>query len=207
MSDASWKPEAGGWRRLGHRLWRAVNEDDLFGQAAKLAFFFVLSVVPLLACVMTALGFFARDAELRGQLLAYLSAFAPPTASALIYRIVEELPQHSGGGKLSLEVVATIWAASTGMVAVIEALNVAYDVRETRPWWRARLLALTLTVGLSSAVIVGLVLLLYGTRHRRVHLQRREAGQTLRSCLEPGPVAIRRGQRFRRIRRALPVWP
>jgi membrane protein len=158
-----WKPKSGGWGSLGRRLWRAVNEDDLFGQAAKLAYYFVLSVVPLLVCLITALGFFARDAELRGDLLSYLSAFAPASASALIYRIVEELSQQSGGGKLSIGILATLWAASSGMAAAIESLNVAYDVKETRPWWRVRLAALILTVGLSLAVIFALVLLLYGS--------------------------------------------
>jgi membrane protein len=151
------------WKRLGRRIWRAVNDDDIFGQAAKLAFYFVFSLVPLLACLMTALGLFARNEELRGRLLAYLGAFAPASASALLYRLIEELLQNSGGGKLSLGILATLWAASSGMAAVMEALNVAYDVRETRAWWRVRLLAVTLTVALSTAVVVGLVLLLYGS--------------------------------------------
>ncbi len=157
----TWKPEGMTWTNLAGRMWRVMNEDDIFGQAAKLAYYFVLSTVPMLMCVVTALGMFTRDEELRGRLLSYLNAFAPPSASALIYRVVEEIGQ-SGGGKLSLGLVIALWAASSGTGAVIEALNVAYDARETRPWWKTRLLAIALTVTLSCAVIVGLVLLLYG---------------------------------------------
>ncbi len=163
MAAVAWKPEGMTWTNLVGRVWRAMNEDDVFGQAAKLAYYFALSAVPLLICLVTALGLFTRNEELRGRLLSYLSTFAPASASALIYTVVEEIGQQSGRAKLSLGIAATLWAASSGTAAVIEALNVAYDARETRPWWKTRLLAVALTLGLSSSVIVGLGLLLYGS--------------------------------------------
>ncbi len=93
----TWKPEGMTWTNLAGRMWRVMNEDDIFGEAAKLAYYFVLSTVPMLMCVVTALGMFTRDEELRGRLLSYLNAFAPSSASALIYRVVEEIGQSGEG--------------------------------------------------------------------------------------------------------------
>jgi membrane protein len=70
--------------------------------------------------------------------------------------------QASGGGKISFGILAALWAASNGMGAVSESLNVAYDVKETRPWWKVRLTAVLLTFTLASLIIGALVLVLYG---------------------------------------------
>jgi membrane protein len=57
---------------------------------------------------------------------------------------------------------AALWAASNGMGAITEALNIAYNVKESRPWWKQRLTAVGLTIGLSVIIISALVLVLYG---------------------------------------------
>ena len=51
----------------------------------------------------------------------------------------------SRGALLSFGLLGTIWTCSSGFAAMIEALNVAYDVPETRPLWKTRLLAIELT--------------------------------------------------------------
>ena len=75
-----------------------------------------------------------------------------------------EISQASGGGKLSFGILATLWAASNGMGAITQALNVAYDVKESRPWWKQRLVAIGLTIGLTVLIITALTLVLYGGR-------------------------------------------
>lgn len=93
-----------------------------------------------------------------------LSGFLPDDAASLLARTLTEIQQGAGGGLLSLGAGAALWAASSGMLSVITALNVAYDLRDPRPWWRVRLVALGLTVVFALFTLGTLVLLVLGPR-------------------------------------------
>lgn len=88
----------------------------------------------------------------------------PPSAFQLIDSTMYEVSAASGGGKLSFGILAALWAASNGMGAMTQSLNAAYDVEESRPWWKQRLAAVGLTVAISLLIISALVLVLYGGR-------------------------------------------
>jgi membrane protein len=158
-----WKFGGLPWKELARRVWQQINEDDVFGRAAQLSYYFLLALFPLLLFLTTLLGYFAdAGTELRNNMLQYLSAVLPSSASQLIYTTVDEVSKSAGGGKLSFGVLATLWAASNGMGAISESLNVAYDVKETRPWWRSRLSSVILTITLAVLIITALALILYG---------------------------------------------
>lgn len=159
-----WKLGGLTWKELGRRVWRQINEDDVFGRAAQLSYFFLLALFPLLLFLTTLLGYFAEaGTELRNNLLLYLSAVVPTSASDLIYTTVDEISKSAGGGKLSFGIFATLWAASNGMGAISESLNAAYNVKETRQWWKARLVSILLTIALAVLIITALTLMLYGS--------------------------------------------
>lgn len=148
------------------QLGQRILDDDVFGHAAQLGYYFLLSLFPLLLFLTTLLGFFARgDAELQNSLLNYLATVMPDSAVALVRNTLLEISQDAGGGKLSFGVLATLWAASSGVEALTTALNKAYDVEEeTRPFWRVRLTSLGLTVSLAVLINTALLLVLYGGR-------------------------------------------
>jgi membrane protein len=73
-----------------------------------------------------------------------------------------EVSKSSSGGKLSFGILAALWAASNGLGAITESLNTAYDLTESRPWWKQRLTAISLTVALSVLIILALVLVVAG---------------------------------------------
>ena len=102
--------------------------------------------------------------ELRHNLLTYLRAIVPVSASDLINTTVDEISKKSSGGKLSFGLLTSLWFASSGMGAIIEGLNVAYDVKEKRAWWRRTLLAIVLTIALAVLIITALALMFYGSR-------------------------------------------
>jgi membrane protein len=159
----SWKLGGLGWGELMKRVWQQTQEDDAFGNAAKLSYYFLLALFPLLLFLTTLLGYFAdAGSELREELLRVLGAVIPADASSLIFKTVSEVQEHAGGGKLSFGIIATLWAASSGMGALTESLNVAYEVRETRPWWKSRLVAIVLTIVLSILILSALMLILFG---------------------------------------------
>ena len=151
------------WGELAKRVWVETNEDDIFGRAAQLSYYFLLALFPLLLFLTSLLGYFAQaGTELRSEMLRFLFTVMPGQASALIQTTVDEVSAASSGGKLSFGLLATLWAASNGMGAICEALNVAYEVKETRSWWKVRLVAMLLTIGLSVLILAALVLVLFG---------------------------------------------
>jgi membrane protein len=86
----------------------------------------------------------------------------PPSAFGLVGTTLDEITRESGGGKLSFGILLTLVTASTAMVSIIEALNTAYSVKEVRPWWQRRLVALVLTLVLAVFTLSALAFLLYG---------------------------------------------
>jgi len=145
------------------RLIKRINDDDVFGRAAQLSYYFLLALFPLLLVLINLLGFMAQQGtEFRIKLISYLGAVMPSSAVALVHTTLDEISAASGSGKLSLGLLAALWAASNGMGAISQTLNVAYDVRETRPWWKVRLISGALTVALSVLIISALTIVLYG---------------------------------------------
>src|SRR5215216_3078849 len=148
---------------LGKRVWNEMNADDVWGRAAQLSYYFLLALFPLLLVLMALLGIFAdKGSELRHNLITYLGQVMPESAGELVTKTVEELSNSSGAGKVSIGLLATLWAASNGMGAISETLNTAYNVKESRPWWKSRLVAIGLTIALAVLIIVAVALLLYG---------------------------------------------
>lgn len=150
-------------KELAARVWREMGKDDILNRAAILGFYFMLALLPLLLCLTALLGLFAQTGtELRDNLFTYIARVAPRSASALIYDTFNEVTEGGSGGKLTFGLLASVWAASNGMLAVIDTLNTAYHVREARPWWKARLVAAVLTLALGVLIISALALVLYG---------------------------------------------
>lgn len=144
-------------------LWNEIQNDNVFGRAAELSYYFLLALIPLLIFLTSAIGLILGSGTgLRHALFDYLSRIMPESAFTLIDSTMWEISSASGGGKLSFGLLAALWAASNGMGAITESLNAAYDVKETRPWWKQRLVSIGLTIALSVLIIAALILVLSG---------------------------------------------
>jgi membrane protein len=152
-----------GWKTLAKRVFGRVKDDRITDQSAKLSFYFLLSIFPLIYFVTALIGLvLSRSETAVAQLQAALASVAPAAAAALIDTTAKEIVQGSGGLALSLSLLATIWTSSRGMAAIIEGLNVAYEVRQYRSWWKRNLLAVGLMLGFCTFLVVALALLIYG---------------------------------------------
>lgn len=152
-------------REFALRIWKRVQDDDTFGQAAQLSYYFLFAAFPLLLLFTTLFGLMAKTgSEIYENLLSYAREVLPYNAFELLVTTMAQVKSGAGTGKLSFGILATLWAASSGMSGLIDGLNRAYDVKETRPWWKARLMAIVLTVLLSVFIVTAVVLVLYGTR-------------------------------------------
>jgi membrane protein len=153
------------WKKMATRVWNEMSHDDAFGDAAKLAYYFLLALFPLLIFLTSAIGLIVGSGTgMRHTLFQYLARVMPSSASQLIDSTMLEVTSSSSAGKLSFGLLLALWAASNGMGAITEALNTAYDVEETRPWWKRRLAAVLLTIGLSVLIISALALVIGGGR-------------------------------------------
>jgi membrane protein len=150
---------------LGRRVWSEVKRDDVLGRAAQLSFYFLLALFPLLIFISAVIGrTVAGDADLYRDLIGYLASVMPASAFQLVRATLDEIAAGASGGKLSAGLVAALWTASSGMEAVINGLNVAYEVKERRRWWKRRLVAITLTVVLAIVTVVALGMAVFGGR-------------------------------------------
>jgi membrane protein len=152
-------------KNFSAHLWTRISDHNIFGRAAQLSYYFLLALFPLLLFLVTLLGYFTQaGSDLRNKLLTYLATVMPYSAVTLVHTTLDEINQSAGGGKLSLGLLAALWAASNGMSAISDTLNVAYGVKERRPWWKVRLVSVGLTIMLSILIVVALAMVLYGGR-------------------------------------------
>ena len=160
-----WKLGGQTWKELAKRVWADIGNDEVFGRAAQLSYYFLLALFPLLFFLTSVIGLvLGSGTGLRHSLFNYLAQVLPPSAFHLVDTTMYEVSSTSGGGKVSLGILAALWAASNGMSAISSSLNVAYHVNESRPWWKQHLVAVGLTIALAVLIISALTLVLYGGR-------------------------------------------
>jgi membrane protein len=150
------------WTELARRTAVDTLADGCPGLAAQLAFYFLLAVFPALLFVI-ALLFLLPIQPALDPVMARLDAVLPPDALRLVRRQLDELMQGASGGLLTFGVAGALWSSSSAMTAIISALNRAYDIDESRPWWHQRLLAIALTVGMAVFAVTAFVLVVGGS--------------------------------------------
>ena len=115
------------------------------------------------------------DPNLFDQALVMMARFLPPDSMALVRRVLADVITRNRGAFLSFGILGTLWAASGGFSAAIEALNIAYDVEDDRPFWKTRPLAIGLALIIGSLQLLALSVMIVGPRFGgwlagRVHL-------------------------------------
>jgi membrane protein len=149
---------------LTRRVWAKIQADNVLGRAAELAYFFLFSIFPLLIVLTSLVGIVSGGTEIRDELLRYFRTALPHAAYQLVAGTLREITAASGRGQISIGILVALASASAGMVAVIEGLNTAYEVREARTWLRRRFVAIVLTLALAVFTISALTIFLYGNQ-------------------------------------------
>jgi len=140
------------------QLWKRVLEDELFGLAAQLAYYFLLSLFPLLLFLVALLPYLPITTE---DILAVIRDFAPEDSIQLIEANLLQLSQKNGH-LLSFGIIATMWSASNGINAIVRAFNKAYDVKESRSFIVARGMAILFTFAMIFVFVMALLLPVFG---------------------------------------------
>jgi membrane protein len=150
-----------GWGELARRTWKETQADNGFGLAAQLAYYFFLALFPALLFLIALAGAVANEALIT-RTVDMLSGAAPPDVVNIIREQLISLSQGNQGGIMTFGVLAALWSSSAAMVAVIDSLNKAYDVEDGRPWWKQRLVAVLLTIGVSLFILASFALVIFG---------------------------------------------
>ncbi|MCC7009645.1 MAG: YihY/virulence factor BrkB family protein [Acidobacteria bacterium] len=149
------------WSELFKRTVRETQADNGLGLAAQLAYYFFLALFPALLFLIALAGLFA-SADVINQIVAMMGGAAPPDVIAIVREQLLKLAESDQGGIMTFGALAALWSSSAAMVALIDALNRAYDVEDARPWWRQRLTAILLTIGVAAFIVLSFALVVAG---------------------------------------------
>lgn len=148
------------WTELLSRTVKEASADDILGLAAQLAYYFLLSLVPAIVCLIALTSFLPQNTL--QDMVASAARVAPPDIVNLLREQLMQISQGENGGVFTIGVLLALWSSSAAMVGIVTALNKAYDIEEGRPWWKVRLVAIALTLGVALFVIAAFVLVMFG---------------------------------------------
>jgi membrane protein len=121
-------------------------------QAGSLAFSAVLAMFPLLILLSAAAGFAGQPGD-AAALASRVMDYAPQVVRDAVAPVIRQVLAQRNQALLTVGLVATLWAASSGMQAVRTALNRAYGVERGLPFWKARIKSTLATVVVGGGVL------------------------------------------------------
>jgi membrane protein len=149
---------------IGKSLIKPIEEfieDDMTTYAAALAYQTLFSLFPFVLFLVALLGFLQIPAFF-DWLLDQARTVLPEQAMGIVEQVIGQIRGQSSGGLLSLGIIIALWAASSAVRMLMNALNAAYDVAEDRPAWKRYLLSIFYTIVLAVVIILAVGLMLVG---------------------------------------------
>jgi len=143
------------------RTYDDVGDNHTLQMAAALSYYFVMSLFPALI-VLSAIVAYLPVPDLFNQALSLMTRFVPQDSMGLVRKVLADVVTPNRNAFLSVGLLGTLWTASGGFAAAIEALNIAYDAEETRPFWKTRPLAIGLTVLIGALLLIALGVMIVG---------------------------------------------
>lgn len=163
-------------RAIGNAAGDMYNNHSLIISAG-MSYYFLFALFPALIFAAAVLAYLPIP-NLFNHILNSIAQVVPADSMSLIRQVISGVIKQRRGGILSASVIGILWAASGGFSAIIEGLNVAYNAREYRPYWRVRLIAFGLSFLIGTLMMIALGLILFGPHF----------GQWLANNLDAAPV-------------------
>lgn len=147
---------ARGWRDVGKRVLAESKDDNVPLLAAGTAFYAILAIFPAIIAMVTLWGLVADADQIQEQITSLTSALPEEAATILGDALTSAVTNSSSALSITLVIglATALYSASGGMAGMVKGINLAYDEKETRSFFKVRGLALVLTFG---ALVVGLV--------------------------------------------------
>lgn len=197
-----WQVSVSEWKHIALRVYAQIDEDHVFMVAAALSFYAILALFPGLVALVSLYGMLADPADVEaflGSLATLLPASAWSTLREELHTLVST-PASSLSLSLLVSVLAAFWSAASGVGSLMEAVNLAYDKKETRSFVRRKLIALGLTLGLIAFIMFAIALVailpsvqaLLGDRNGLLTLASIARWPLLASCVAFGMLTVYR---------------
>ncbi|OAS23996.1 YihY/virulence factor BrkB family protein [Paenibacillus oryzisoli] len=140
-------------------LWGQFNEHDATGLAAQCAYYFLLSLFPLLLFVMSLLGYLPFSSD---DVVGLIREYIPGAVAGWLEETLSNLLNVKRGGTLSFGLILALVSASAAMNAIVRAVNKAYGLPARKSFIHSRFLAIMLTLGMLVVIISALLLSVFG---------------------------------------------
>ncbi|MGA9882713.1 MAG: YihY/virulence factor BrkB family protein [Candidatus Acidiferrales bacterium] len=141
-------------------IWDDVMKDDCLDLAAQMSFYFVTSLFPFLVVIGAVVGWLPST-NLWSEMVEWLTAYLPRGPRHMVFRTILGLQTYHSEF-FSYGLAVTLWVASSGFVSLMESLSLAYGVKETRGFWKKRVVALAATAVGAIFAIASFALLTFG---------------------------------------------
>ncbi|MBM7601831.1 membrane protein [Virgibacillus halotolerans] len=145
--------------KYAKRFMAKFSGDNVPLLAAAQAYYYLLSIVPLLIVCFALIPYFHIDSN---QAISFISDSIPGEMASILKDNIINLVETPRGGLLTVGIIGALWSASNAINAFVKSSNQAYGVEETRPFILVRLLGLGLTLGMIVALVVAIILPVFG---------------------------------------------
>ena len=163
MKGLSWRVHFSSIQRAFGRAYQDVVRHHTLQVSAALSYYFVLAAFPCLIFLSAVIGFIPLP-NLFGGVLQLMARLLPADTMRIVYSVLGDVLSSNRATWLSFGMLGTIWIASSAFDSMIEALDIAYDVKIQRSFWKSRLLAIELAAICGGLLLSALIVMVVGPR-------------------------------------------
>jgi membrane protein len=175
---------------LAKRIWQRLVDEDCANLAAQMSFYFLLSLFPFFLIVASVVGWLPST-TLWDRLVTWMTQYLPVESRTLLIATMLDL-SRGHLGFLSLGLLTTVWSAASGFMSFMESLSRVYGIRDTRGYWRRRLIASVATIVAAFFLLGSFALLSLGRwAGKEIWVDvGAGAGDAMPDVPGPGPIAL-----------------
>ncbi|MFC7063706.1 YihY/virulence factor BrkB family protein [Halobacillus seohaensis] len=140
-------------------IFSEFKKDNVPLLGAAQAYYYLLAIFPLVILLLSILPYLNITAE---EAMSFMQNVLPGGTAEVFQNNIIDLVERPKGGLLTIGIIGTLWSASNGVNAFIQASNIAYNVEETRSFIKVRIMSILLTIGMIIAIGIALVLPIFG---------------------------------------------
>ncbi len=148
-------------RQIARQLGDAIHRDGPFDLAAQLAYWSMLALFPFVIIVLTLSAYLPLHG-LDMELIDLIRQVLPGDAARLVESTLHDVIGKQRGWLLGLALLGGLWTASGGVSGTMTALNKAWEIEETRPFWKTTARSLVVTIVATLLLIVAMIGLVIG---------------------------------------------
>ena len=151
-----------GLRQFAKVIAKRIADNAVTDRAAQLSYYFLFSLFPFLFTLVTLAAYLPVQGAI-DELLARLDPLMPQAAMSIIHDQLTALTTQQRPHLLTFGLLLAVWSASRGVDALRTALNLSYDVKESRPWWKVQAIAIVITIATSALMLFAIAVLALGS--------------------------------------------